>query len=54
MPWVQLLNDKETGVNRLYEIKAIPANFLIDPQGKIIATNLRGHALEQALEKFIK
>lgn len=54
MPWVQLLNDKEAGADRLYEIKAIPANFLIDPQGKIIATNLRGPALEQALEKFIK
>ncbi|MNE72404.1 Thiol-disulfide oxidoreductase ResA [compost metagenome] len=54
MPWVQLLNDKEAGVNRLYEIKAIPANFLLDPLGKIIATNLRGPALEQALQKFIK
>ncbi|MEQ7798955.1 TlpA disulfide reductase family protein [Pedobacter sp. ASV1-7] len=54
MPWVQLLNDKKAGVNNLYEIKAIPANFLIDPKGKIIATNLRGAALEQTLEKFIK
>lgn len=54
MPWVQLLNDKKTGVERLYEVKGIPANFLIDPQGKIIATNLRGPALEKALEKFIR
>lgn len=54
MPWVQLLNDKKIGVEQLYEVKGIPANFLIDPQGKIIATNLRGAALEEALEKFIK
>ncbi|SMD13397.1 TlpA disulfide reductase family protein [Pedobacter nyackensis] len=54
MPWVQVLNDKKIGAERLYEVKGIPANFLIDPQGKIIATHLRGAALEQALEKFIK
>lgn len=54
MPWVQVLNDKKVAAERLYEVKGIPANFLIDPQGKIIATNLRGPALEQALEKFIK
>lgn len=54
MPWTQVINDKQAGVNRLYEVKAIPANFLIDPKGKIIASNLRGPALEQALEKFIK
>jgi len=54
MPWVQVLNDKKVGAERLYEVKGIPANFLLDPQGKIIATNLRGPALEQALEQFIK
>lgn len=54
MPWAQVINDRKIGVDRLYEIKAIPANFLIDPQGKIIARNLRGPELEKALEKFIK
>ncbi|WP_316794668.1 TlpA disulfide reductase family protein [Pedobacter frigoris] len=54
LPWTQVLNDKQVGAQRLYDVKAIPANFLIDPQGKIIATNLRGPELEQALEKFIK
>ncbi|WP_316751484.1 TlpA disulfide reductase family protein [Pedobacter gandavensis] len=53
MPWTQVINDKKSRVNALYEIKAIPANFLIDPRGKIIATNLRGAELEKALEKFI-
>lgn len=54
MPWLQVLNNKKVGAERLYEVKGIPANFLIDPKGKIIATNLRGPDLEKALEKFIK
>lgn len=33
----------------LYNVKGIPQNFLIDPQGKIIAKNLRGPALEAKL-----
>ncbi|HEU4551379.1 MAG TPA: TlpA disulfide reductase family protein [Chitinophaga sp.] len=32
-----------------YGVRAIPQNFLLDPQGKIIAKNLRGDALEQKL-----
>lgn len=35
-----------------YGIKAIPQNFLIDPKGKIIASNLRGEALQQTLQKL--
>lgn len=56
MPWLQTLDDKTaTGnVGKLYEIKAIPANFLIDANGKIVATNLRGPELEKALSNFIK
>ena len=34
----------------LYGINAIPQNFLLDPEGKIIARNLRGKALLQQLE----
>jgi len=33
----------------LYNIKGIPQNILIDPQGKIVAKNLRGPALQQKL-----
>ncbi len=32
-----------------YRIEGIPQNFLIDPQGKIVAKNLRGPMLEQKL-----
>lgn len=34
---------------QLYNVKGIPQNFLIDPQGKIVAKNLRGPALEAKL-----
>lgn len=33
-----------------YSILSIPANYLIDPQGKIIAKNLRGNLLSKELE----
>jgi thiol-disulfide isomerase/thioredoxin len=33
-----------------YNVHAIPSNFLIDPNGKIIAHDLRGSALEEKLQ----
>lgn len=33
----------------LYNVKAIPMNFLVDPQGKIVAKELRGDKLEEKL-----
>ncbi|AIZ65216.1 hypothetical protein PK28_12395 [Hymenobacter sp. DG25B] len=39
---------------RLYQVQGIPQNFLIDPSGKIVATNLRGDALKTTLAQFIK
>jgi hypothetical protein len=33
----------------LYSIEGIPFNVLLDPEGKIIAMNLRGDALEKEL-----
>lgn len=37
-----------------YGVNSIPANFLLDADGIIIAKNLRGKALEDALEKLLK
>jgi hypothetical protein len=37
-----------------YGINAIPKNFLIDPEGKIIAKNLRGPALMDKLKEVLK
>jgi peroxiredoxin len=39
----------ESTVAGLYGVQSIPANFLIDPTGKIIAVNLRGEDLERTL-----
>ncbi len=38
----------------VYGVRGIPANFLIDGNGIIIDRNLRGPALEAALEKLLK
>lgn len=39
---------------RDYNINAIPANFLIDPEGKIIAKDLRGDDLAATLSTLLK
>jgi peroxiredoxin len=39
---------------RLYNVEAIPTNFLIDGTGKILATNLRGDDLEKKLSELLK
>lgn len=36
-----------------YAVRAIPANFLIDSEGTIIAKNLRGKALEEKLSELL-
>lgn len=52
LEWTQLSDLKmwDSGAGRLYNITAIPASFMIDPEGKIVGKNLRGPALKQFLE----
>jgi len=38
----------------LYGIEGIPFNVLLDPEGKVIATELRGPALSQKLQEVLK
>jgi len=38
----------------LYQFEGIPFNVLIDPEGKIIASGLRGPALEQKLGEVLQ
>mgnify|MGYP003851529257 CR=1 FL=1 len=38
----------------IYGIRSIPSNFLLDENGVILAKNLRGPALDAALEKYAK
>ena len=37
-----------------YNVRGIPANFLIDPDGKIIAKDLRGDDLERTLAEILE
>jgi thiol-disulfide isomerase/thioredoxin len=39
---------------KLYGIQSIPFNFLIDPNGKVIARDLRGDALQNMLGAVMK
>ena len=56
MPWMQVSDLKgfKTEVAVKYGISAIPQNFLINPEGVIVAKNLRGEQLTETLKKFVK
>lgn len=48
------LNGWESTVVRLYHVEGIPATFLLDPNGVVVARDLRGPALDQKLEELLK
>jgi peroxiredoxin len=48
------LKDFEGPTVRLYQIEAIPSSFLLDPNGKILAKNLRGEELDAFLNKTLR
>lgn len=54
LTWTQVSDLKgwDNAAAALYDIKAIPMNFLIDPNGKIIAKYLRGQELDKKLEEL--
>jgi peroxiredoxin len=56
LTWTQVsdLNGWESEVTKLYSIRAIPQNFLLDPNGKIIATNLREEKLKTTIAKLVQ
>lgn len=56
LAWTQVSDLKfwNNEVAQLYGIRSIPQNYLIDPTGKIAATNLRGEALEAKLAELLK
>lgn len=53
--WMHIsdLNGFDSDVSKLYGIKSIPRNYLLDPDGKIVAMNLRGEALEKKLSEIL-
>lgn len=55
LTWTQVSDLKwENEVAKLYSVHAIPQNFLLDPDGKIIATNLRGDDVDKKLKELLK
>ncbi len=55
MTWAQYFDGQgwENKLSRKYGITSIPATFLLDRDGKIIAKDLRGPALEQKLSSLL-
>lgn len=53
MPWIHLSDLKgwETEAGLVYDIQGIPDNILINPDGIIVARNLRGSQLEDYLSE---
>jgi peroxiredoxin len=51
MTWPQIFDGKgwQSALAQKYGINSIPATYLLDGEGTIIASNLRGPALEQAV-----
>ena len=52
MNWPQYFDGKgwENEIAQRFGIRTIPATFLIGKGGKVVASNLRGSALEEAIE----
>jgi peroxiredoxin len=55
LPWTHVSDLKgwDNIAARAYEVQSIPANYLIDPQGKIVGVGLRGENLMIQLEKLL-
>jgi hypothetical protein len=51
---VSELKGWNSSVCKDYSISSIPNNYLLDPQGKVIASGLRGEELHKTLEKYLK
>jgi thiol-disulfide isomerase/thioredoxin len=57
MKWVNVMGidaDKKSPAAELYGVRSIPSNFLISPEGKIAAKNLRGNEVIKILKENIK
>jgi peroxiredoxin len=53
-PQVSDLKGWQNAVAQQYSVQSIPQNFLLDPNGVIIAKNLRGNQLDEVLGEYLK
>jgi len=55
LEWTQVSDLKfwDNAVAKLYGIKSVPQNFLLDKNGKVIAQNLRGEELSKKLAEIL-
>jgi thiol-disulfide isomerase/thioredoxin len=55
MPWPQHFDGNywENEYGRMYNIRGIPAMFLLDKEGKLVETNARGEKLEPLVKKLL-
>lgn len=56
MTWVNVWGrvDGKSPAAEAYGVQYIPSNFLISPEGKIVAINLRGEEVKKVLAEHIK
>ena len=56
LTWIQVSDLKgwKNAAGKLYGIRSIPQNILLNPEGIIIAKNLRGEALAEKLEEIFE
>ncbi len=52
-PQVSDLKFWQNAVAQQYDVQGVPQNFLLDPAGKIVATNLRGEELQAKLAQLL-
>lgn len=56
LPWTQVCDFQasRSEVNKLYNISSIPANVLVNPEGKIVGKDLKGKNLHDRLAEIFK
>ncbi len=52
--WPQIYDGQGGRIATSYAVSAIPSTFLLDREGRIVDRNLRGKALEEAVERLLK
>ncbi len=56
LPWTHIneINGFDNSIAKIYGVQPIPDNFLISPDGKILARQLRGDDVDKTLSQYIK